>query len=491
MNKIKIILIFVLATSLFSCKKYLDINQNPNVAADADVTVILPSAQAAVGTVLGNQFQINGSFWAQHWTQSPLANQYKIYDQYRPSSDDYNRSWRNLYSSALTDLQKTYDKAKTGSKKQYMAVARILQAYTFQLASDAWGNIPFSEALKATATSTAGNSPKYDDQKDVYTGILKMLDEADTLIDENDPVHPGSDDLIYGGHMDLWLKFSNTLRLRIGMRLSEKDPTWAQAILAKVDPDNLITNLDEEARINYTSAGGNENPLYSEMIGLSSTKNIYGSATCIDLLNSNNDFRVAEFYLPAGNGTVTGIAQGNYNNSSIATGKSIGGFRVAADPDDAESALAPVRFLSGYEANFLAAEAAARGWLTTTATDQDLFEEGIRQNFQAYGLTATDADDYIADTMALISKYPSAGTLDQKIESIITQKWIAMCGNQGFEAWTEWRRTGYPNIFTYSLNGLTSGAFPRRFLYPTDEVNLNSKFPGTKQVTEKVWWDIN
>ena len=145
---ISILTLIALSTSFVGCKKFLDVNNNPNIANNPNVELVLPSAQVAIASVMGAPFQINGSFWAQHWTQSPLASQYKNFDQYQVSSDEYNRPWRNLYAGALTDLKYVYNKAKAEDKKQYMAISRLMSAYTFQVLTDAFGDIPFTEALK-------------------------------------------------------------------------------------------------------------------------------------------------------------------------------------------------------------------------------------------------------------------------------------------------------------------------------------------------------
>ena len=184
---------------LGGCKKFLDVNQNPNIANDPGVENVLPSAQIEIAHVLGNLFQVNGSFWSQYWTQYPLANQYKQYDQYQPSTDNYNRPWATLYDGALSDLNYVYNTAKSKGNKNYMAVARLMSAYTFQMATDAWGDIPFSEALKGLEENGGIVAPKYDAQSLVYEGIITQIDEAIALIDVNSDAHPGADDLIYGG----------------------------------------------------------------------------------------------------------------------------------------------------------------------------------------------------------------------------------------------------------------------------------------------------
>jgi Starch-binding associating with outer membrane len=507
--KTKIISIFLLiaaSASFVGCKKFLDVNQNPNIANNPDISLVLPSAEVAMGSVMGTQFQINGSFWSQHWTQSPLANQYKSYDQYQVSSDNYNRPWNSLYNNALLDLKYIYNKAKTENKKQYMAVSRLLSAYTFHVLTDAFGDIPFTEALKGSVADGGIVSPKYDKQESVYEGILTMINEAQGLIDVDDLAHPGSDDVIYGGDMQKWLEFSNTLKLKVYMRLSEVNPAKAAAGVAALAGKDFLTTT---AKINYSKTGGSQNPLYSEMVGLSSTTNIYASKTCVDAMNAYGDPRTGVFYTPLANGSVVGLLQGDFANSTSAAGKSLGGSGVGANPNIEESALAPVVFLSVAESEFLQAEAAARGWMAGTAKDH--YEAGIRAGIMDYktgieeeiasehvdltyyGNASADLTDYIDSMLALEPALAFPSSEGSQIEQIITQKWIAMSGNQGFEAWTEWRRTGVPALTESVATLIGAGNFPQRFIYPTDEVNLNKFCPGNGggAISRKVWWDVN
>src|SRR6185436_3795311 len=155
--------------------------------------------------------------------------------------------------------------------------------------------------------------------------------------------------------------------------------------------------------------------------------------------------------------------------------------------DEVASASAPVKLMTGYESLFLQAEAVARGWMTGDA--QALYEEGITESFVSYGLQDTDATNYFTQTAIA---FPSAGTTADKIEAIITQKWIAMDGNQCDEGWTEWRRTGFPDFFTESVNSIIgAGRFPARFFYPSTESTRNGNFPGQPLIYTKVWWDVN
>jgi hypothetical protein len=139
--------------------------------------------------------------------------------------------------------------------------------------------------------------------------------------------------------------------------------------------------------------------------------------------------------------------------------------------------------MSAAESYFLQAEAAARGWLAGDV--RALYEQGITASFASYDVTP---GAYITTAVAA---FPATG-LAAQLKAIITQKYFAMNGNQGFEAWSEWRRTGYPDFFVQSVeSSLTPGQFPQRFLYPNTELTRNPNFPGAKVVTDKVWWDAN
>jgi hypothetical protein len=513
------------------CRKWLDINTNPNVAHDAPMDMLLPSAQIYTASSVGAYMNVNGELWAQHWTQAAAASQYKIYEQYAPSASDYDRPWGLFYNQALMDLQVMEDKAIASKARDYEAVAKLMKAYIYQDITDAWGDVPFSEALKGTAGIL---NPKYDPQEQVYSGINGLIDSARTLIKNLQAANIESNvhgDLIYAGDFDKWLKFANTLQLRVYLRLSEVAPAISQAGVAKVyaiaGGSSGFIEEGESAKIDFSETSGNQNPLYAEIVGLGKTQNLVASRTVVDSMNSGGDWRVYALFTQQSNGAVVGIPQGAYDlpaSTPVSIPTAITGARAL----DENSATAPVIFLSDFESKFLQAEALARGWAAGNA--QDLFEEGIYISFRSFEAEIASWDitlrdslpgnpgaifkltaDYAAytyingDTLtgylegdpvvqadaSYWGQYPSSGSVQNQLRHIITQKWFCMTGLEGFEAWTEWRRTGYPDFFTYSVNSIIGNKFPVRFLYPNTELTSNAKFPGQKFVTERVWWDVN
>jgi hypothetical protein len=382
-------------------------------------------------------------------------------------------------------------------------VALLMQAYTFQTITDAWGDAPYSDALKGQYSAGHFVNPKYDSQITIYHGIIANIDTARKLITAGLGQRPGSDDLIYGGDMNKWLKFANTLHLKVLLRMAYIDPVGAQAAIntlfyGGVPP--VFIGEGDEARIAYGSSSTNRNPLFSEESAtqLNGVQNLGGSKTCIDSMVSNNDPRINVFYEPV-MGTFTGIEQSVYNVPMAPGTFSIPSAFVGGDIKNQGSGNAPVNLLTSWESFFMQAEVAARGW-AIGGTDNTLFQKGIKASFDYYNsslatvytpISGSAYSDYIS-AGGYWSRYPSSGTVAAKLRHIETQKWFAMCGNQGFESWTEWRRTGYPDFLVQPVNSVIKPARPERFLYPTSESTLNGHFPasGVAPLTQRVWWDV-
>jgi hypothetical protein len=506
MNK-KIVLTAAVGIALCasSCRKMLDVNNNPNVSPITTIKALLPAGQLYLGTAVGTDMEVYGSIWSQYWTQAPQGKQYIPVEQFVPTQSAFNQSWANLYAAAENFYQ-VGKLADSQGKKPYKAIALLMQAYTFQLLADGWGDVPFSQALAGQFSTGNLMNPAYDSQRSVYHGIIDYIDTATNIINRSGSAsQPGSDDLIYHGDMQKWKKFANTLKLKALLRLAYKDSAYAHRnidSLFKYNPSFI--GMGDDARIEYGSGPTNGNPLFAELNGISSNvQQLAGSSTVIDSLNSNNDYRVSVFYTRTTGGTYAGISQSKYDFPMGVGAFSIPSATVGADIADQRSANAPVHLLTSWESYFLQAEAVARGWVTT-GSDASLFLSGVQASFNYYssqilaerGVTGAAAysiyvNGDVVNTIpaAYWSAYPATGTVAQKLRYIITQKWFAMAGNQGFEAWTEWRRTGYPDFLVNPTNSAIGAARPQRFLYPTTEAATNSSYPGLMPITSLVWWD--
>lgn len=467
------------------CSNFLDVNENPNQPPTASVPLLLPSAQAATAHVLSNQFGIQAGLWAQYWTQSPFSSQYRTTERYLTQGTAMDRPWLLIWAGALQDYENIIK--NEGNFTNQTAIALMMKAYTFQMITDAFGDIPLSKALNQGESL---NVP-YDPQSAVYDSIFVWIDRGLAKIQPNSPTNPTTEDMVFNGNMDDWKRFGNTLKLRAYLRLVKVNEAKARAGIEAMDAANA-TFLTKDAKITYSKVGGNENPMFSEILGLGRTQNLWASATAVDTMAANHDPRLYAFYTVVnkdlGNGaqdTVDGFPQGTYSNTPDADDPySFPSIQVGGLGDNDNSANAPVRFISESESYFLQAEAVVRGYLSGDAAA--LFRAGIAASFRAYDLD-TELAAYMASAPA--AQWP--GGANAQIEAIITQKYFAMNGNQTFEAWTEWRRTGFPRNFVISFAGRNTfaGKFPLRFPYPNTEATRNGDFPGNVNLDVPVWWD--
>ncbi len=360
-----------------------------------------------------------------------------------------------------------------------------MMAYVFQYLTDIHGDIPFTEAL-----DPANATPHFDPQEIVYTGLEKLVTEGLALIDINSTDHPGTDDLMFHGDMSLWKKFGNALKLRIYLRQAYVKPALAETgVKAIYASSPTFLGIGEDAEIEFTTATFNQNPLFATYQALTEA-NLIASNTSINYLNSTNDPRLSVFYIPAtpapNNGNFVGIDQGRgallpglQNDDSYSKPGALVGGPVGGED-------APVVFISAAENYFLQAEAVVRGWANGDA--KTLYDLGVKASFAHSGLSVDQANIFLQQSSVA---FPVTGTAEQKIRAIIFQKWVAMNGSQGLEAWIEWRRTGYPDIFNVSATSEIGNRFPQRILLPDSEVTRNPNTPAQKTVTDKVWWDVN
>lgn len=498
-NKFKILLAFLVVNlMLFSgcTKDWLDVNEDPNNPKTANPELVLPAGQMSIGTVVGFHYNLVGGFWSQYWSQSNAANQYKFIDQYQiqDNSAPNNRAWREAYGNGLSDLQYVINSTRASENWSIFLMATVMQCYAWQVLVDFMDDVPYSQAFQGDA-ATANYSPVFDQGEAIYAHVLARIDSAlsKPLNELTEAEEKG--DFLYGGDTEAWIKFANTLKLKMYIRMMYANPTEAQAGIEALYADGaeFISTLEDEAKLDiFIDQEGKDNPLYANNNRkLNVATNLRVSATLYRYLETNSDPRLGEFVSANSNP----MPQGGFNIPTPQLDPTtVAIFRNS--PTD------PVYFISAVESNLLQAEAIARGWGTGDA--KEFYDEAISLSFERYDL---DATDFIAADG--VYEYPSAGTFEEQQEAIMMAKWAALAGTQGIEMFFETNRTGYPRVstipawsngayntdyeggaLTYSLEGITGGVFPASFVYPQEEVNLNENFPGQRSVTDKVWWDV-
>lgn len=469
-----LILMAFLGLSISCGDDYLDVNTDPNNPSDATLDLVFPAGVSSVAFTLGGQWQILGSLWSQHWTQSTGANQYSVIDDYNITESYYNRQYSELYAGALNDLNFVSVKAAEEENWNYFLMAEVMKAFTFQVVVDFYNQIPYSEALQGSSNPT----PAFDDGQFVYDDLILKIDNA--LSKDRGAItstRPGADDLVFKGDMDNWVRFANTLKLKIFMRQTEARPTVAEAGITALFSSGAEF-LDADAEMSdYIDVEDFRNPYFA--VQVSSAGNgrgnvdVAASNTLLNVLLTAGDPRAdALFNTPIAGGGHVGLDQGDYTNPSFNTHNNLS--QPAVGPTH------PAVFLSAAESKFLQAEAVARYSLSGDA--KGLYEQGIERNFAKNGVSGAAA------------LYASGQVYEYNgLESILLQKWISCANYNSIESYFEHLRTGLPDLFTVTPNNITGGVFPRRLPYTSTEIanntdNLNA-IGGQKSVIQRVWWN--
>lgn len=485
-------LVFSLLLYATSCgDDFLDVNVDPNNPSDAPVNLVFPTAVTSTASVVGGWYAILGGMWSQHWTQNNGSNQYKDFDSYNIQPTDLDFSFQELYTGALNDYKFVRDKAAADENWNFYLMATVMQAYTYQNLVDLYDQIPFDNALQGdegniTPTYLAGDA--------VYDSLLVRIDEAlGKDLEVSTSLDPGNTDFVFQGDMDQWIRFANTLKLKIYLRQVYARPQVAEAGIRALYTAGAEFLTDPAAVTIFLDQPSKSNPLFeSDQRQLNTTENIKASTTLFSYLQNRNDPRLDAYFIPGSSGQKS-LDQGNFNApSTVIVPASVSKVRIGATD--------PVYFVSVAESYFLQAEAVLRGFGTGDA--QALYEAGVAAAFEQEGLDGTAF--YSAGGPY---EFPVAGTVEQKLETIIMQKWVALAGTfQGIESFFEQNRTGYPRIspvaasdaayvpgqLTYSIEGVTPGKqFPRRLLFPDTERSRNPNTPVQVPITEPVWWDRN
>lgn len=410
------------------------------------------------------------------------------------------------------------------------AIARIIQVEAISRLTDIYGPTPYSKTgpLPAGATGTP-----YDSQQDIYNLFFLQLDTATaalkTLIAAGGvgtlPFEFPPMDLIYGGdkstELQNWVSFANSLRLRLAMRLVKVDATTARDQAEKaLDPANggVITDNTQIPRVTVPS-GNYSNPLAAITINWA---NICIGASIQCYMTGYNDPRIGKYFDKSTDAASAGKYQGIRIGSNVGL-FNYGSYSTINYKDGTVPSFnlhTPPVLMTAAEVYFLRAEAALRGWNNAGGTAQQLYEQGINTSFAQWGVTSSTyvnddtsvPDDYTdplnaANNASLTSKvtikWDDAASDEVKLQRIITQKWIANFP-EGQEAWSEFRRTGYPALFPVVQNNsggtISSTVQIRRLPFSQNEYNTNNaEVQKAIQLLSKpadnggtrLWWDVD
>ncbi|GAB3306426.1 RagB/SusD family nutrient uptake outer membrane protein [Hymenobacter tenuis] len=469
----------VLATS---CVETLDdYNVDPKRPQSGQVpgpTLVSSAELALARTVVSPSVNLNPfRLYTQYWAETTYFDE-SIYDiKTRNINGGF---WTSIYRDVLRDLQeaKTIISANNdplfdpAAKANQLASIEVLEVYAWATLVDTFGDVPYSEALDFL------KAPKYDDDAAIYTDLIARLDAAIAKFDEG----AGSldqADLLYGqgrGGVEGFVKFANSLKLRLALTIADKDPTTAAKMVSEVK-GKLISSNEENAIVSFQSSNPNTNPLFEQLVQ-SGRNDFVGANTFINKLNELKDPRIDNYFKLAKDGTFKGGVYGTSNNYAT----------FSAPGTEQENATHPGTLLSYAQVEFLLAEAVERGFDVGGGTAESHYNAAVTASILEWGGTETEAAAYLAQPSV---KYTTAaGDYKQKIG---VQKWIALY-DQPVDSFREYRRLDSPTL-TAPAGALS--ALPKRFPYPVVEQNLNATNNtaaaaaiGGDNVETRVFWDV-
>ena len=406
--------------------------------------------------------------------------------------------WQNYYPNVIRNTKEAIIiGGELPNRVNVVSMARILQAYAFMVLTDTYGDIPYFEA--ALGYRELITSPAYTPQEEIYNDIIKELQEATAAFSPSAKIETA--DVLFNGDISLWRKFGYSLMLRAGMRLSEVNPTKAEATVQAAALGELITTNSENVVIRHDNTFRN-----GHVVTLNSTEggNFYLAEPFVEHLKNTNDQRLVSIairYKTANNNTDQNNAAGATKRPEEQVGLPIGSTDFSynkysqVDRKRMIKLTAPCFLVTAAQTQLLLAEARELEWISTS-TVEEYYNAGVRlhmeqmASYDAGSAISTDAiDDYLAE---------NPFDPGNAIEQINTQYWIASFLN-GPEAFANFRRSNFPALTPNPSSGQDiTQPFITRLIYPSSEISVNSANVqaavgrmGGETLDTPVWWDAN
>lgn len=495
-NSIKSLILTGFVCLLQSCTDDFEkINTPPTSVTTIDAGLILSKAQKDAAFAEGLEIP-NSQFgsWVQQWAGGAVVSSSRYVEQSDNNVWDAHYTLIRNLAQIRTDILKGKETDPSGRTK--LAIAKIVEISVWQRLTDLFGDIPYSET--ALGSVEVNNKPKFDTQESVYKSLITDLDTAISQLNASDASY-GTADFYFKGDVAKWKKYGNSLKLRLGMRIRYADATLAQKTITEAMGQPLMESNTDNATIpTYNNAtNANVHPLLNQWLTGSSDLR-YLANTLVSQLATTNDPRLPFIAQPSVNSVKAGTPA--YKGMGVALTDALLKALVKDDYSTASqstffnkdySPAIPCIVMSFSDVSFYKAEAALEGWGATADQAEGFYQAGVKA-------ALAQAPFNIATVPATFSKELSFTDLskEQKLQKIGTQKWIQLFG-RSYEAFTEWRRMGYPLLTPGPNVGSTAGTIPRRTIYSSREALLNetnykdavSGLSKGDSYVSKVWWD--
>ncbi len=505
-------ILFIPLLLLFGCKKsFLDINQNPNQPTTVTPNVVLSAALAGSAENVGTDFlKVNNlmGYWSRSGNYVPDAQT----ESYNIPNDYTDADWADLYNT-LNRYDYIEKQGQMNNLPFYIGVAKTMKAFHFSTLVDVYGDVPYTDAFNVKTSV----QPKYDKGQDIYNDLIKQLDSAVSYFDKAKAAYTASGepssvlttddqyDIMFGRgkggssasaastRMDKWVAFANTLKLKLLLHEYKViDPGFRTAEIDSITANGRgFIGANQSASINpgYQLSTDKLNPFvgnFQTATGGPSNNAAYFRANnyAINFYINTGDERQVSFYTVLSGVTVGGNFEGDPQSVPNSNTSAIGGTYGGTVKSPSQDQL----IISDFESLFIQAEATERGWLPGgEAAARSLDSMAVTQNFiyldpdDDASADASDAAAYLNGDGLLSAptdlQYVLWDDQPNKIKFIITQKWAALNGIDWVEAWTDYRRTGFPTSDVLDISHAPShvqNKIPVRFLYPQSELNTNA-----------------
>ena len=532
MNTIKKLILALLALPvlLTGCDKNFDeINTSPNSTTKVPTAFIMTYAQREIGYYFFDAWRSGrqSSLACQHWSQTNYSDEdryefrQEVTDGFFRNTYFITQSFQDIINLNTNDATKA-DMAAYGDNEAQIASAKLMQIWAIQLLAETFGDVPYTEAWQPTSFV----QPKYDKQSELFP---KLLADATTAVNQLKSAQKGwtSGDIIFNGNLDKWIRFGNSLRLRLVVRMSNVKADW-RTVAASIISEGVMSSNSDNAKIKFTGAGApNEAPIFNAFDvnarnDFTITKQFSGLLRGLNDIDKGyaNPFSGLEdprfrIYIGKSNyivGQVVGIPYGMPNDKTIAFVTANGETLV-----NLTSTPYPLTNQADYWSTLLDYPTVCFMKSEVNNWSKSDFEAGMRASFEMWGVKAADdyssvPDEFKADYASLVDNYIDsvlerfdAATAEGKKEMVLTQKYIHLY-TQSFEAWSEYRRTGYPKSLvkpgqvtntgvTFVATNPTGGDIVPRLKYDTNEYTLNKSNVeaaatsiGGDTYATKLWW---
>lgn len=458
-----------------------DVNTDPHVAYSMSPEPLITYAEKELSDYMNTPSVNENNFrlTMQYWQETTYVNESNYNFTARNVS---NTVWADNYVNVLNNLNKAKELIEQyqpvpsevntwpAKKKNQLAIIDILSVYTFQTLADTFGDIPYSQALNQAQFPL----PVYDDDAKIYESLISRLKVDINNLEEGKGTF-GAGDILYGGDIGKWKKFGSSLLLKLGIAVSDVNPTLAQSTINAAIVSGVITDESQNGLFRYLPAVFNFNPLFENLV-VTGRDDFFGGKPFIDFLSATSDPRVAEYFQDV---------DGEYIGQVIGAGGNFSDF--SAPGIFAYTPTTPGNLITHTEVAFYLAEAAARFGIG--GNPETLYQNAVKISFKEWGLTHQEAQDYL-----IMNPYNTANWK----KSIGEQVWVAMY-NQPVVSWNFYRRLDYPALQappTAIANA--DGKVPVRLQYPGLEATTNgtnyakaSTAIGGDKLTTKVFWDIH